>query len=209
MKALLYKDFYTLWKYCKTYFLMCAFFLTISVFDQSQQIFGLYPLVLMGMLPMTAIAYDERDKWETNALTMPFSRRQLVTEKYLFTLILMGMTFCITAVASFLNLWIAGSFDPMEYVGGLSVRLVLAMVGPAIMLPMVFKFGAEKGRLAYVIALVVILGAGVGVILLTQRLGLTEFEVDTWLAVLAVAGVLLIFPASWRLSVRFYEKREF
>lgn len=209
MKALLYKDFYALWKYCKMYLFMCAVFLTISVFEQSQKIFGLYPLVLMGMLPMTMIAYDERDKWERSALTMPFSRRQIVSGKYLFTLIMMGVTFCITALASFLNLWMAGKFDLVEYAAGLSLRLILAMVGPAFMLPAVFKFGAEKGRLAYVITLGVILGVGISAAIITQRLGMTEFEIDTWLAVLAVIGVVLMCPASWALSVRWYEKREF
>ncbi|MBQ7229754.1 MAG: ABC-2 transporter permease [Oscillospiraceae bacterium] len=209
MKALLYKDFYALWKYSKMYLFMCGIFLAISVFEQSQEIFGLYPLVLMGMLPMTMVAYDERDNWERTALTMPFGRKQLVTEKYLFALLLMGGVFGLTALTTFLNQCLGGGFVLREYAAELSMRLLLAIVGPAFMLPPVFRFGAEKGRMAYLVTLAVIIGGGVAGALIINRMGLSQTEVNGLVIALTAAGAVLLLPVSWLLSVRFYEKREF
>ena len=42
-----------------------------------------FAVMYAAMLPMTALAYDERSKWDTLAAMMPYSTGALVLSKYL------------------------------------------------------------------------------------------------------------------------------
>ena len=209
MKALIYKDLLAVWKYCRTYLLMCAAFLVMSVFVAEYSFLQMYPLILMGTLANTLIAYDERDKWDRQVLTMPITRRQYVTAKYLTGLILQGTVLILTAAAHGLQLRLAGGFDWAVFRTDLAMMVVLAVASPSLILPFVFKNGSEKGRLAYLIVLGSIFAvAAAGMILLEKLDLLDETMALPGAAALAVAA-LLLYPASWALSIRWYEKREF
>lgn len=52
--------------------------------------FNVYVLFSV-MIPMSAIAYDDKAKWDRYALTMPVSRRDLVISKYLLALAFAGL----------------------------------------------------------------------------------------------------------------------
>ena len=78
MNALIYKDFLAIWKYCRFFLLMCGGFLVTSVFIEEYSFMQMYPVIFMGMLVNTLIAYDERDKWDRQVLTMPITRNQLL-----------------------------------------------------------------------------------------------------------------------------------
>lgn len=208
MKALLYKDFVALWKYCKGYFAMCVCFLISHVFVEDMVFFRIYPMIFMGMLPSTLIAYDERDKWENLALTMPLSRKQIVTEKYLVGLILQLGTLAATGVSVFLHGVMHHSLDLDSLVADLLTSWVLAMAAPSLMLPPVFKVGSEKGRLAYTLMMVLVMAAGVGGVV---GLSLIEGTLEMgFLSVILIAVIVLgMYPASWLLSLHWYQKREF
>ena len=209
MKALIYKDFLAIWKYCRTYVLMCAVFLVSSVFIEEYSFLQMYPLIFMGMLVNTLIAYDERDKWDRQVLTMPVTRKQYVSAKYLTGLILQGVVLVLTALAHWLQLHLAGSLVWDAFWVDISMLVVLAVSAPSLILPFIFKNGSEKGRLAYVIVfgtLFALVAAG-GIVL--DKLGmvveLTELPMGTISAVTAV----VLYPASWALSIHWYAKREF
>ncbi|MEG0372022.1 MAG: ABC-2 transporter permease [Clostridium sp.] len=46
-------------------------------------------ILMSSVLPMTAIAYDERSKWNQIAVMMPYSRKDMVISKYLLGYICM------------------------------------------------------------------------------------------------------------------------
>ena len=104
MKALIYKDLLAVWKYCRTHIFMCAAFLLASIFVEEYSFLQMYPLIFIGMLVNTLIAYDERDKWDRQVLTMPVTRTQYVSAKYLTGLILQGVVLLLTAGAHALQL---------------------------------------------------------------------------------------------------------
>ena len=148
MKALIYKDLLAVWKYCRTHIFMCAAFLLSSVFVEEYSFLQMYPLIFMGMLVNTLIAYDERDKWDRQVLTMPITRKQYVTAKYLTGLILQGTVFLLTAAAHFVQLKLVNRFVWECFRTDLAMMVVLAAAAPSLILPFVFKNGSEKGRMA-------------------------------------------------------------
>ena len=106
MKALIYKDLLAVWKYCRSYLFMCGAILVSSVFIEEYSFMQFYPLIFMGTLVNTLIAYDERDKWDRQVLTMPVTRKQYVTAKYLTGLLLLGTVLAYTRESFRYNMFV-------------------------------------------------------------------------------------------------------
>ena len=208
MKALIYKDLLAVWKYCRTHIFMCAAFLTSSIFVEEYSFLQMYPLIFMGMLVNTLIAYDERDKWDRQVLTMPVTRKQYVSAKYLTGLILQGVVLLLTAGAHALQLHLAKSLVWDAFWMDIAMLVVLAVSAPALILPFIFKNGSEKGRLAYLIVfgtLFALVAAG-GVVL--EKLGVVMVPTEIPMGIISVVAAVVLYPASWALSVYWYGKRE-
>ena len=209
MKALIYKDLLAVWKYCRTHIFMCAAFLTSSIFVEEYSFLQMYPLIFMGMLVNTLIAYDERDKWDRQVLIMPVTRKQYVSAKYLTGLILQGVVLVLTALAHGLQLHLAGSLVWDAFWSDIAMLVVLAVSAPSLILPFIFKNGSEKGRMAYLIVfgtLFALVAAG-GVVL--DKLGMVVELAELPMGIVSVVAAVVLYPASWLLSVHWYGKREF
>ncbi len=214
MKGLLLKDLYMSEKYCRVFLLIVVVFFGMSLMSGPGFFLLAYPCILMGLIPASLISYDEREKWDVYSGTLPCSRRQLVSCKYLVGLIGELPVICITTVLYALGLFRMGAFDPHAVLGMAAVFLLLGLIGPAATLPFMFRFGAEKGRIAYFAVIILlcgvsaafgsIQGSGVGENALTAGIVMPQAGVSFFLAVLAV----LFYAVSWRLSIAFYKKRE-
>lgn len=141
MQALILKDFYVMWKQTR------VFLLVILVFSAIPGSFNaVFAAIYSAMLPYTAMAYDERSKWNQLAAMMPYSDRDIVLSKYAF-----GWLFILAATAASLVLqaalslvWpAAGSASP----AALLLALCVSVCVLALTLPLMFRFGTERGRL--------------------------------------------------------------
>ena len=141
MKALLYKDFRILWKSMKAMLLLIVIFCLIpnnSVMDMS-----LFFVVYTGMLPMSLLAYDERSHWDRLALMLPVTPRDIVRSKYV-------TGWYLTLGAGVLYLIGRLFFDRLparEAVSSLALALAVSLLFQAILYPVLFRLGVEKGRL--------------------------------------------------------------
>ena len=78
MRALLMKDCFVLWKQLRLYVVLMLIFTVVN------GAFGnVFIVIWAAMLPYTAMAYDERSKWDQMAAMMPYSIRDIVLSKYL------------------------------------------------------------------------------------------------------------------------------
>lgn len=209
MKALIYKDFLAIWKYCRIYLLMCAAFLLMSVFVEEYGFLQMYPVIFMGMLVNTLIAYDERDKWDRQVLTMPITRKQYVTAKYLTGLLLQLTVLTLTAAAHAIQLGLEGTFSWDSFGMDMAVMVVVASAAPSLVLPFIFKNGSEKGRMAYLIVVGTVFAMAAAGAVVLKKLDLLSAPMEIPVPAVVAAGAALLYPASWALSVRWYEKREF
>ncbi len=209
MKALLYKDLLTLWKQLRMYLLMCVIFQVASIGGEDFEFMRFYPLILVSSLPHTLMAYDERSGWERYALALPVSRKKLVSAKYLIGLLLMALAFALAAVTGLVRSWQVGVFDPFGYFFELSVLLTLGISVMSVALPMTFRLGTEKGRLMNMVCYGILAAVLVIVVLVGDKLGLSEMTLNEWVIVPFLIIPAVELPVSWALSVRWYEKREF
>lgn len=211
MKALLQKDLYQLRAYCKSYLLICAAFLGISLTGEGNLFFITYPAMLCSSIPVTLQAYDERGKWAAFAGTLPFTRAQLVSAKYLVGLCCTGVVLLgFTAVHL-----AAGTYSPALLLFLLGLTLCLSLVTPAFCLPFIFRFGTEKGRIAYYISIGLFFALSYA---LADGLGISAADTSSIAAwggagttsgtVAAVLVCMALYVCSWLVSIRIYKKRE-
>lgn len=207
MKGLLLKDFYMATKYCRVFLYMLVVFIGVSFFTGDSPMFVYFPTLIAGVIPMTLISYDEKDRWDTYSQALPCSKKQAVSAKYLLGLFIMLAVFAVTALVQVFRLVSAGTFSVDAYLLLLVQILAVGLIVPSLLLPFIFKFGTEKGRFAYYIIVGTI--CTLGVVFANVDLQFPEQTDVRLLGVIILLGSSLLYASSWLLSVRFYKSREF
>ncbi|MBQ6465507.1 MAG: ABC-2 transporter permease [Oscillospiraceae bacterium] len=206
MIGLLRKDLYMTLAYFRVFLVLLGVFLAVGFLPAAHEntFFIIYPMIIGMMLPVSLISYDERFRWNRTCDAMPCSRAQVVSSKYLLTLISVLLIFGLTMLGQSIRLGQAGRIDELARL--VPLLLLLGFVGPSLLLPIIFWLGAERGRLAYFVAVGVVVAAGV--FLSTGADSPLAFGGASLSIPVAVFACLGLFALSWLLSVRLYQKRE-
>ena len=205
MKGLLLKDFYMAKRYFGWFMLVIAGMLIMSCLVEDMQIFLIYPMIVSNIIPVSLIAYDEHDKWSQYSGTLPYTRAQVVTGKYLVSVCLGVAFFLLSMAVASVRMQMYGQFIMEAWMRIGVIVLILGCLAPILMLPVVFKFGAEKGRIIYL----AILGVICGVLMGLDVKGISLSTMHNLWPIVAVLGVMVaLYALSWRLSIRFYQKRD-
>lgn len=208
MKGLLLKDFYMARKYCRPFVMIVIVFIAVSLVSPANVFMVVYPVIIASMIPMTLMSYEEQCGWTMYCGILPCTKAQIVSVKYLFGLIVVTFVTVLTGLAKIAYMVGNGTVFFMDVINLMAMLWFVGLVGPSIVLPFVFKLGAEKGRTVYYI--VVGLLCAIGTIIGIEGV---NFEVSVrisglWIPVLSVVAGIVIFLLSWRMAVRFYKERE-
>lgn len=151
MKGLLLKDCYTLFKQTKLFLCLMILF---AVLPGSS--LAVCAIMYASLLPTTAIAYDDHAKWPWLAAMMPYSNFSLVFSKYLLgNLAILGTTAAAVAAKLIFTMITQIAFPAVDLLSLLCVTCVASLL-ISINLPLLFRFGAEKGRLVLILLTVLI-----------------------------------------------------
>ena len=207
MKGLLLKDWYMMKMYCKSYHFTAVVFVALSLVSNGNMFFVFYPCLLCGMIPVNLLGYDERSRWMQYSGTMPYTKAQIVSGKYLIGLLAQLTLLLAVGVAQAVKMAAAGKFAPDEFAVLMLLMLIVSTLASSIPLPFIFRLGVEKGRTAYYVMIGFVCGASIlASNLLKGQFGI-EIKPNLLLVILAVAGIG-IYIFSWYMSVIFYKKRE-
>lgn len=224
MKGLILKDLFVLRKIAVLYLVIEGVLLAASLFNPAMQMFAiLYFLILAMMLPITALAYDERAGWEKYALTMPVTRKKLVASKYLLGLILLGTSLVLMVIfIIFLYAWLSVySVNYTETVLRLVFAVVVGCLFLSVLMPIMLKLGTEKGRIVMMLMIFIPVGA---VLILSKTGVLDSFALDSndafakielilnnipLLLLLAAAACLLMLGISLWISFMIVKHKEY
>ena len=193
------------------YFLLMI--LVFAFFSRESNIIYFIPIFISIMIFITTFSYDDYNKWNTYAITLPLSREKIVLAKYLTSLFLMVGTVLITFLLSFVIGTVNHSFDfdevfPMIF-GGLFALVLLQ----SFMYPLIYKFGTEKGRIGLFVGVFAVSGL-VGYLVnhvkidTTAFTGFIQFFNQYGILLLSIVMVIL-FVGSYFVSKRIYLKKEF
>ena len=209
MKGLLLKDFYMTAKYCRTYLLIGIVFIAVSFAGAESQnmFFVFYPCLLCGMIPVNLLAYDERSRWLEYSGTLPYTKAQIVSGKYLVGIIVQGAMLIAVGIAQGVRMHLAGTFGWGEFALFMGSIYAMAAVTSSISLPFMFRWGVEKGRIAYYCMIGFVCAAGyLGSVFFAQ--GSAQTVSGRVMLVLFFLVGTGIYAASWLASIALYQKRE-
>ena len=200
MKGLMWKDIYTLLKQAKFILLLMVLFACLPGYSMSA-----FAIFYGAMLPITALAYDERSKWDELAAMMPYSVKEIVGSKYVLGLLLVLPVLALSVLSRLIvhSTPIAG-----ENTMAMLITACLSLILMSINLPFMFHLGVEKGRLIYILLTCAFIVAGVNFAgKLADMANDIEVAMVTTvpLILLAVAAVALLL--SYFISVRVYRAR--
>lgn len=207
MKGLILKDFYMAKKYCRAYLLIVVVFIAVSFFSEDNMLFGMYPCLLSGMIPVTLLGYDERSKWMEYSGTLPYTKAQIVSGKYLVGLITQISVFVLIGVVQGIRMNMSGIFVWDNYLILMATFLIMSCVLSSITLPCMFRWGVEKGRIAYYVMIGLFFAiCYIASAIFGETLQVTVAFDGLWLLI-CMAGIA-IYVLSWYLSVVFYKRKE-
>ncbi len=156
MKGLLIKDFRLLLQ--QKYFLLIMLLAAIVLNFQIGEAFAIgYLTSVCSFFAISSAIYDESENGYPFLLTLPVMRETFVREKYVFAVLCNIGTWLIAVLMAGTSKIISeGSFPEIKFHSGIVLVIPLFLVFAAIVFPFQFKFGADRGKFVFLIALGVI-----------------------------------------------------
>ena len=203
MIGLILKDLFTLTRQALMYIVFIAVFSLMPGYNMAS-----FAVIMACMMPVTALAYDERSHWDRLAASMPYTTAQLVLSKYLMGLILMLCSVALGIIALPLQRLVNPDVSLPELLSVSLGALGAGMLIQGVLLPVMFRFGTEKARL-FMLVLMGAVFAGIAALGQAQDAlrsfieGMNGGAVAAVLAGLAATAYLVSMP----LSIRAYRRR--
>ena len=201
MKALIIKDTYVIWRQMKYFLILILIFSALpSGFNNA------FAVIYTSMLPYTALAYDERSKWDQLAAMMPYSTRDAVLSKYVFGWLCIGGA---AVLSGLLQMALSLVVDRVFLPGVMVLSVLGAVCILAISLPLMFRLGVERGRLGMFLIIFLICGGAGAIAHIAESVGSgTVFAFQGPVLGVTLLAALVLTAVSVPLSMRFYTKRQ-
>ena len=205
MLGLIKNDFYVILKQGKILLALFIFFVAFGIISNDPTLFLVYLLIYASLLPLTAMAYSEKNHCDKLFLCMPLTRKQLVTSRYLFSFLLTGIA-----------LFIAILFDALifrhlkEDLFFLLLIFSACIIYFSICCPVALLYGVEKSR--YVMLAILFIPTLLGSFLSKSDLPIPFLEILQGismpvLSLFTLLAASLVCLISWLLAVRAYDKK--
>ncbi|MBQ8348431.1 MAG: ABC-2 transporter permease [Ruminococcus sp.] len=210
MKGLLIKEFIMFRKNCIAPIIFLIFIMFAGIMGQSQMI--VFAPVFISIIPSSYMTFDETSRWDIYSLIIPEKRSNIVSSKYIFTLILISISIILAAFSGFIGLNInkENEFVWSSFLSLIEALIIVGLIFPMVILPFNFKLGTAKARIAAMI-FAGFIGGSASVFVNSEELNLALIFSDMGglLKIIIAAAVAMLFLISWGLSIIFYKKREF
>ena len=205
MIALLRKDIYVADKQARLLIVLALIFCLIPNMGAFS---STYALMTAFMIPINSLAYDDKSKWDKYAAMLPYRISELVGSKYLLCVIYTGLAFLIVAVGMAVQ-GLVVTRAGIDWTDLWETELVLIVTMAFIMnltLPLLYRFGTERGRMLMILMLGAALGMGLGLVKIAKVLRIPGLPLPL-IVTAGVAAAVLLTVISVRLSMRFYRNR--
>ncbi len=219
IKGLIVKDFQTIKSYKSTIFFMILLFVVCSFLSNNFVIsLSVFMPLLFGMLGLSSFSYDDLAKVDKYVLTFPVNKKDVVKARYMYILIVtlsgtvLGLIFTILAQGIKTS-----SFFDKEFLSSVLASVIGSSVGimfiQSLQIPIMYKFGAEKGRIIQMIMIVVLMiGISLIVTTLMNFLGISLENLLSMLKnyLIVILGITMIamYLLSFIISCKIYCKKE-
>lgn len=219
MTGLLIKDWKLLKNQGRSYVLMIAFVLVICFYAGSGEYTAFmtsYLTFLFSMFAISTFTYDEADNGTGFLMALPVTRKIYVAEKYLFGFLLTFGAWVFSVLLRMGILMLMGEANDWgQFFSQEPVYLIVVLYFIGYSLPVMIKYGAEKGRniamgILGIVAILIFFWArsGRNIAVLKELAESAERAPAVTLGVLGTVCILFL-GLSFFFSLRAMEKKEF
>ena len=212
MKGLLLKDAYQAWYYAKMVVVAAVVMMGAGVISMMNgaNFFIVYAGFLLGMMPMTLLAYDQTSNFNEYSAALPATKEQLVGCKYIVGLcgLVLAEVFAAAALGVAQLHWVA--VDSALVISTLVQVGMTTLLSSTILLPLSYRFGYEKAKYVYYLN-IGMLASFMGYFVSSGDSALESIlpaQGSLLVLVVVLAAALALYALSWRLSVAWYGKAE-
>ncbi len=209
MKGLLLKDLSYI-RNSKMLVTIC-FIAVLFTFIEVNYVTNYLAIMAVSML-QTTFSYDEYKSGMKYILTLPVTRKQYVRSKYLLALLLGACSTCIGMTIQLIGTFVRSGFqaDMSDLILMVVISVWLNLILTAIYIPLILKFGIERGRIIVICALLIMaVTIIISVMVFIDVLDILLAGLSGVGVFLAFAGLILaIFIGSYFASLHIMEKKE-
>ena len=209
MLGLIKKEFLLIKANIKSLILIMVMYVAMAIYG-SFDITFMIPMFVMILL-ISTFSYDEYNKWDAYAVTLPMGRKNIITAKYLASLILLMLSSIISFLASFISMYFKDTINVMNIFPLIYGYLCGILIVISLMYPLIFKYGSQKGRIG---GFVLIVGGSFILGILSKIVNLPELGTtvnwleDYWIIALSLLTITFLV-ISYFVSLKIYLKKEF
>ena len=178
---------------------------------QGQSDLSFVPALTSVMVFMSTFSYDEYNKFDAFAISLPNGRNNVVKSKYISSLVLIIASVAITMIASIGIGYIKHSLD-WEYILSTSFGCLFAcVIVESVIFPLIFKFGVEKGRIGLFIGAFAF-SSIIAIVAKTKPFKVSSSFIsflESNLPVILIVTSILLIAISYFISNKVYSKKEF
>ena len=214
MKSLILKDLYNIGHNEKSMLFILVVFAIALIPTSGVAGYIFACAILCSMMIVTTFSFDDNSKWARYAMIMPVSKKDLVVGKFIVLAIfcLVGSLFGLVVG---LIAWLSIKSVSLE-LSGIGELLFLALTAwvvsiilGSMSIPLVFKFGAEKGRVLLLISFLFPVALCFGIYQLFVILGieLTEHFMFVLLCCSPIIALVWCY-VMYQISYRIFNKQE-
>lgn len=219
MKGIIQKDIYMLTTHLKFQLFTIIIYCVCFSFIGSGTL-GMLGIFLAALLSNSLFLIDEKNKWNKFALTLPYSRKDIVLSRYILAALLSLGAAVLYALSGTAVMAIIKSAYPEampigSFVGFAVIAFSMSILAISILLPATIKFGFEKSR--YILILI---GAVCGIIYglghayINEAINNCSYEMqeralsNVTLYVGALIISLICFAVSAAISIKIFSNKE-
>ena len=196
MVGLIKKDLLMIKSNLKMVLIMLVVFFIMSL--QGEFDISFVPPFIVVMLFMSTFSYDEFNKWDAYAVTLPNGRKNVVKSKYVASLILTIVTIILTIILNSLVGLINNNLEFDKFISTIMGCVFGVILIQSIMYPFIFKYGMEKGRI----------GLLSSVLKINIPTNVVTFFDNYWFVIIPLISIVLLL-ISYKISEKIYLKKEF
>lgn len=216
MKGLLLKDLSILKTQGRSFVIIIAIAMFMLIAGNNTTFAVIYANILFVTFGITTLSYDTHDNGYAFLFTLPISRKLYVVEKYVFSLLSVAtgviLSFVLILGVSFIKDDYVLTTSDLIFVIGYALGSIIFL---SIMLPVNLRFGPEKGRIAMIIVIAVIVSSGLSISKIAGTMDLTKLywgirEIKPMVVMcIFVLIVFAILSVSCFISCNIMKKKEF
>lgn len=172
---------------------------------------------LIAILPIMSViifistfSYDEYNKWNSYACTLPNGRENVVRAKYLATLLVVLTTIFIVAISSIvISYSTSRMIDYKDFFSNIFGALFATIFLESIFYPAIYKFGVEKARIG---VFVVVFGVSIVGGILNKFIDFSCLinvlsSIESYLLVILPILMVLMITISYKISEKINLKK--